>query len=70
MNESKLDTIRDIHELPDINKYPKALKFFTNVYMRQDYQDIIPTLEDLVTGDEVSIPKVQVAMEFLEKRLK
>ncbi len=63
--------ITDLHEAPEIaKKYPKAVNFFNKIYMRQDFQDILPVLEDLVTGDEVRLSKVEEAFSFLERGLK
>jgi len=71
LNEAKGETISDLHQAPQIlKKYPKAVNFFNKIYMRQDFQDILPTLEDLVTGDEVEVSKVEEAFSFLEKGLK
>jgi hypothetical protein len=69
LNES--EKITNIYETPGtFKKYPKAVVFFNNIYMQQQFQNIIPILEALIYGDEVELSKVEEAFSFLERRLK
>ena len=68
LKEEKIDALKMESELK--SKYPGAWTFFRKVYSTSMYEDIIPVLDDIVSGDLIEREKIEDAFDTLELLLK
>ena len=70
LKEERDEIITDIHDIENVKtKFPKAYKFFVDVYISADFEEVMITLDDLLHGDEIKLSKANEALGDLERML-